>query len=313
MIIEEYLQSVLETHRMAHIDKLLKKYQKKRKKVKEALENEYSNYIYSPLNSGSYAKSTAINSKFDLDVVVPFKRNSFDTLEKMFDDVYDFLYEKYNGKAEVRRQKVSIGIEFYPDKNGDIINLDIVPGRELNQDTYKDTRDINLMFNEKTGFIEKNSYIKTNIQKQIEHIKAKENERKIIRLLKIWKHENSEKYKSFLLELITIKAFAKVEVSGNLWKQLKTVMEYIRDNVAEDNFKLKDPGNKSNDVMETLDYSQRRNLSNRMGLMIDRIKDNSENIKNYFPVNDEFADDDSYCIKGSVIGSSTPPNDQRFG
>jgi len=314
---QEHLQNVLETHRMAHIDGLLTKYKTKRGEVKEAMEEKYTTDIYSPLNSGSYAKHTAINTKFDLDVITPFKRNSFDTLEAMFNDVYDFLYEKYKDVATVRKQKVSIGIEFFADEDGDTINLDIVPGRELNQDQYTDDKYINLYVNSKYGMIAEKTYIQTNIQAQIDHIKAKESERKIIRLLKIWKNSNKETYKSFLLELITIKAFDKESISGNLWEMLKAVMEYIKDNVTKDDFKLTDPGNSNNNVMETLESSQRTNLSNRMDIILKRIEENDENIKTYFPVNEKFeqtdSSDNSYGIKGPLIKQSIPKDNQRYG
>ena len=313
----DYLNSVLETHRMAHIDALLTKYKNKRADVKEALEEYYTSNIYSPLNSGSYAKSTAINSKFDLDIVIPFKRNSFDTLEKLFDDIYIFLYDKYRNEATVRKQKVSIGIEFYSDEDNDIISLDIVPGRELNQGQYIDDKNLNLFVNSKYGTIDEKTHIQTNINAQIEHIKAKVDERKIIRLFKIWKHMNYEPYKSFFFELITIKAFDKTEITGDLWDKLKAVMEYIKDNVSKDSFKLTDPGNSNNDVMETLDSLGKTNLSNRMSTIIKRIEENDENIKSYFPVNEEFDEEkssnNSYGIKGSVVLPSIPKNDQRFG
>lgn len=314
---QEHLNDVLETHRMAHINELIDKYKTKRDEVKEALEENYTSDIYSPLNSGSFAKSTAINSKFDLDIVVPFKRNSFDTLENMFDNLFDFLYEKYNEQATVRKQKVSIGIEFYSDEDGDVISLDIVPGRELNQDQYLDDKNMNLFVNSKYGLLSEKTYIQTNIQAQIDHIKAKENERKIIRLFKIWKNSNSENYKSFLLELITIKAFDKTDVSGNLWEKLKTVMNYIKENVSEDDFKLIDPGNSNNNVMETLESWERTNLASRMETIVKNIEDNSENIKTYFPINEKFEDQlsskESYGIKGASISPSIPSDNQRFG
>ena len=254
---QEYLQNVLETHRMSYINDLVTKYKEKRDEVKEAIEEHYSSDIYNPINSGSFAKHTAINTKFDLDIVVPFKRNSFSTLEELFNDVYNFLHENYKDSAEVRKQKVSIGIVFYPDNEGDRISLDIVPGRELNQDDYPNNKDLNLFVRSKFGLLEPNTHIKTNIQAQIEHIKAKESERKVIRLLKIWKSSNGKKYKSFLLELFTIKAFEKKDISGNLWEKLKSVMEYIKENATEKGFTLKDPGNSNNDVMDILDEYER--------------------------------------------------------
>jgi tRNA nucleotidyltransferase (CCA-adding enzyme) len=314
---QQHLNDVLETHRMAYINGLIEKYKTKRDEVKEVLEENYSSDIYSPLNSGSFAKSTAINSKFDLDIVVPFKKNTFDTLENMFNNLFDFLYEKYNGQATVRKQKVSIGIEFYSDEDGDVISLDIVPGRELNQDQYLDDKNMNLFINSKYGLLSEKTYIQTNIQAQIDHIKAKENERKIIRLFKIWKNSNRENYKSFLLELITIKAFDKTDVSGNLWEKLKTVMNYIKENVSEDDFKLIDPGNSNNNVMETLESWERTNLASRMGTIVKNIEDNSENIKTYFPINEKFEDQlsskESYGIKGASISPSIPSDNQRFG
>ena len=150
---QDYLESVLKTHRMSHIDELVKKYKDKRDNLRIEIQSKYGNKIYYPMNSGSFAKHTAINKKFDLDLVIPFKKNSFDTLEKMFDDIYDFLYEKYSDEATIRKQTVSIGIEFYADDEDDVINLDVVPGRELNQDQYSDDKKINLYINSKTKSI----------------------------------------------------------------------------------------------------------------------------------------------------------------
>ncbi len=312
-----HLENALETHRMSQINDLLEKYKTKREEVKNALVEHYSDKAYTPFNSGSFKKHTAINIKFDLDLVNPFKRNSFDTLEKMFDDVFDFLYEKYKNEATVKKQKVSIGITFYADDDGDVICIDVTPGRELNQDKYSEDKYLNLFVNSTYGLIAEKSYLQTNIHSQIDHIKSKGDERKIIRLLKIWKFTNGEKYKSFLFELITIKAFDKVDVTGDVWNMLKTVMEYIRDNVTKDNFKLIDPGNSNNDVMSTLDSHDRMNLSNRMDTIIKRIEDNSENIKSYFPVNEKFEKKEtsksSYGIKGTYVAPSIPSNNQRFG
>jgi hypothetical protein len=316
--ITTHLQDVLETHKMSHIDDLLTKYKSKRDEVKEKLEAKYNGGSYAPFNSGSYAKHTAINSKFDLDVVIPFKRNSFSTLEDMFNDVYDFLYGEYKNEATIREQKVSIGIEFYVDEDGDTISLDIVPGRELNADSYPDDDKLNLFVNSQYGLLESKTYIQTNIQAQIEHIKGKSNEREIIRLLKIWKNSNREKYKSFLLELITIKAFDKENILGNLWENLKAVMKYIQDNVTEDSFTLKDPGNSNNDVIETLEKWERQNLSNKMRNILSNIETNSDNIKIYFPINEKYKAEEKsaqniYGIKDNKIIPSIPPNNQRFG
>lgn len=318
----EHLNESLQTHRMVHIDNLVKKYKDKRDTVKEAIESNYGANIYAPMNSGSFAKYTAINIKFDLDLLVPFKRDSFDTLEAMFDDIYDFLYEEYKDEATIRKQKVSIGLMFHSDTDGDEIDLDIVPARELNKDTYPDDKKLNLYVNSMYGTIKEKTYLQTNIKAQIDHITSKENDRKIIRLLKIWKNHNNESYKSFLLELLTIKAFDKENITGNLWEKLKKVMEYIKDNVTQENFTLKDPGNTGNNVIDTLTSYERTNLSNTMNRMINNIEDNEDYIKSYFPVNQEFEEEEDdgdnssqrgYGLKTASVSASVPPNNTRFG
>lgn len=312
----EYLAEVLESHRMAHVNDLLDKYREKRQEVKEVIEARYTDDIYGPLNSGSFAKHTAINNKFDLDLMIPFKRGAFGTLKAMFDDIFDFLKKEYKGKAEVKDQKVSIGIEFYTDDDGDNISIDVVPGRELNKNQYEKDNKLNLNINSRRSSSNEQDYIQTNIKTQIDHIKSKDNERKIIRLLKIWKTTNNEKYKSFLLELITIKAFDKYSISGNLWELLKAVMEYIRDHITKDNFTLKDPGNSGNDVADTLDANQKRNLSNRMKTILERIDGDEDNLKIYFPLNSDFEENkgrNGYGTKSGTRGSSIPPKTERFG
>lgn len=315
----DHLRIVLESHRMSHVQNLVAKFKTKRNEVKEAVKSHYGSDIYNLFDSGSFKKHTAINKKFDLDVVVPFKKDSFETLDKMFDSLYNFLNDEYGEVATIRKQKVSIGIIFDEDDDGDIISLDIVPGRELNKDQYTDDNKINLFVNSKYGIFSSSTYIQTNIQAQIDHIKAKESERKIIRLLKIWNNNDGKEYKSFLLELITIKAFEKKDISGDLWEKLEKVMAYIKNNISEVGFKLIDPGNSNNDLMNTLESWEKINLSNRMETIIERINSNSENIKGYFPTNKDFEDEDKssgsggYGVKTGGTIYSTPPKNERFG
>lgn len=321
-----HLDSVIKTHQITKEEQLLTKHKERNKEVKEALEKKYESNIYSPFNSGSYSKNTAMNTKFDFDMVCPFKRNAFGsngTLKQMYEDVFDFLYEKYKDVAEVRKQKVSVGIEFFADADGDIVKIDVVPGRELNQDQYLNDENLNLYVYYKYGnFDEGSERIKTNVQAQIKNIKdratnEKDSIRKIIRLLKVWKNTKyNYPTKSFFLELITIKAFDNKTISGNIWSKLESVLEYIRDEVTKDNFTLKDPGNSSNDLIDTLTSSDRNALSADMKYMLERIEDNDENIKTYFPENPKFVEDEKaenkYENKGNGFYSN-PPKNERFG
>jgi hypothetical protein len=320
----QHLESVIKSHQITKEEQLLNKHIQKKNEVKEALQEKYGENVYSSFNSGSYAKNTAINTKFDFDLVSPFKRNAFGsngTLKEMYEDVYDFLYEKYKGVAAVKKQKVSIGLEFYADSDGDVIKIDVVPGRELNQDQYKDDENLNLYVYYKYGNIEAGSErIKTNVKSQINNIKGRANAekdsiRKIIRLLKVWKNTKyNYPTKSFFLELITIQTFDNTEMSGNLWGKLKMVLEYIRDNVTKDSFALKDPGNSSNDLADTLTSYEKQQLSDDMKNMLDRIEENDDNIKIYFPENPKFKEEDSNKNKyGTNGGMPVPPPKLNFG
>lgn len=320
----KHLESVISTHQIIKEETLLDKHIQKKNEVKAALEDKYGSDVYSPFNSGSYAKNTAVNTKFDFDLVSPFKRNAFGsngTLKEMYEDVYNFLYEKYKDVAEVKKQKVSIGLEFYADSDGDIIKIDVVPGRELNQDQYKDDENLNLYVYYKFGNFDAGSErIKTNVKAQINNIRnratnEKDSIRKIIRLLKVWKtNKGNYPTKSFFLELITIKAFDNNDIKGNLWEKLKTVLEYIRDNVTKDTFTLKDPGNSSNDLTDTLTAYEKQQLSDDMKNMLDRIEEYDENIKTYFPENPKFKEDNTNNNKYRTnVGMPVPPPKLNFG
>jgi len=314
----KHLNCVLDSHKIKNEQKLLDKHIAKKNEIKEALAKKHGSDLYDPFNSGSYAKHTAINTKFDFDLVAPYKRNTFDTLKGMYESVYDFLYDKYKDQATIKKQKVSIGLEFFADADGDIVKVDVVPGRELNKDQYKDDSNINLYVYSQFGSIAAGSErIKTNPKAQIANIKDhadKEAVRHNIKLLKIWKVQNNGKPKSFFLELITIKAFDKKDITGETWDKLKAVMEYIRDEVK--NVSLPDPGNSNNDVADTLTDIEKTNLSNDMKYMIERIEENSDNIKLYFKVNEKHPceekkqEENKYGVKKE--GVSAPPV-TRFG
>ena len=317
----KHLESVITTHQITKEKKLLDAHLQKKNEIKDAIKEKYGSSVYSPFNSGSYAKNTAINTKFDFDLVSPFKRDAFGTLKEMYEAVYEFLYDNYNNAATVRKQKVSIGLVFNADKDGNVVKIDVVPGRELNQDKYDNDNNLNLYVYNKYGKIDAGSEkIKTNIQAQIDNIKdradkEKDSIRKIIRLLKVWKTNKGEyPTKSFFLELVTIKAFDSSTITGNLWEKLKTVLEYIRDNVTKESFKLIDPGNSNNDVADTLTDSEKQLLSYDMKNMLNRIEENDENIILYFPENSKFKEEDSNENRyGTNGGMPTPPPKLNFG
>jgi len=313
----KHLECVLSSHKAQKEQRLLEKYNEKKAEIEKALKEEYGNRLYQTFLSGSFAKRTSINLKFDYDLMAPFKRNAFDTLEKMYDHVYNFLVKKYDTQATVRKQKVSIGLDFHSDQDGDVVKIDVVPGRELDQDQYLQDDTLNLYIYTQFGsFTAGSERLKSNVKAQIKNIREQADKdyiRQNIRLLKVWKLRNQKTPKSFFLELIVIRAFNDKQISGSRWDKLKSVMEYIRDNAQR--VALPDPGNLSNNVADTLTTSEKVALSYDMKYMIERIEENSDLIKIYFPVNEkhpcEPADKSAgFSIKKTDV--SVPPT-LRFG
>ncbi len=305
----KYLKRVLNSYKMSHVQEKMDKYILKREKVKDSLDDKYNGKKATrAINSGSYAKHTAINVKFDIDVCQPFQRNSFDTLEEMADDVYNYFMEEYEDedlvKYKTKKQRVSVGLTFLID--GEEIEMDIVPGRELLKDDYKETNRLNLHVRPKG--IQPASSTQTNIQKHIDLIKGKGDERSIIRLLKNWNvtKNSGKKLKSFFIELITIRAFDDAsEIPTGLWEKLEMTMIFIRDEV--ENIRLLDPANSNNIVSDTLTSIEKKNLSYDMKLMLERIDDDDENIKVYFPVNDKFdnEEDEKSDVGPSILTTTS--------
>ena len=229
----------------------------------------------------------------------------------MFDSVHDFLAEEYkNTGVIIRKQKVSIGVSF-PIEKGDEkpVEVDVVPGRELSNDDYLDSHDLNLCFNEDHWGFKKGTSQKTNIQKQISHIEGKSNERQIIRLLKIWKKQKGKKYKSFVIELAVIRALDGYDGDNGLWPRLKYTMEYLRDHIAENSFHLYDPGNTNNDVIAAMQDYDRKSFKSDMESMLNNIDSNPDlYLPYYFKVNEKYSG-----YKEKDTGAAYPTSAKRFG
>lgn len=306
-----HLQKVLDTH---NIEKLpeLPTYISKKNKVKQALSARFASEKASePIDSGSYAKGTSINTKFDIDCCIPFKKKisdsdqGFRSLEEMYDAVHDYLRNEYVDedddivKEDVRKQKVSIGMKF-KFEDGDEFELDVVPGRERpNNGSYNDeSTDLSLYIkpSQRTKKEEEDNKtrIRTNVKKHVELLKgeSRKHERKIARLLKVWKTERKNKnggklIKSFVMEVYTRDAFdACNHLPSGLWEKTKMVMNYIIDRIESS--KLEDPANSSNIISDSMSTTAKTDTRKTMEKTISDIDEDSDKIKDYFPINDEY-------------------------
>ena len=281
----EYLQCCLGTYAMRHIEPQVAFHREKRDIVQKALEQKYKsklagNIIY----SGSISKSTEINIKYDVDLIVPFTYDAFPNLEEMSKDLYKFFQNEFKDahKLPPRDQRVSVGMSFT--RPGITIAMDVVPGREIKRGGYEPERYLNLYDSEEKR------YFQTNIAKQIAAFKqGHDNARNIIRLLKIWKyHQGKKALKGFTLELLVLRAFkdAGDKLPSGLWPQLEMTLKYIRDHI--ENARLVDPGNSTNNLSELIPALQKTEIANAMRNMLNSIQVTPSKLAQFFPCNPNF-------------------------
>ncbi len=262
MSVSAYLDQLLKANSMSQNKELLAAYIAMWKQIKEALEEHFNNRTISPVNSGSLAKNTAVACKFDYDIVVPFKKKGNGTLEAIYKELEGFLRKdfKVNPQPKIRVQKVSFGLTFT--SHGQKLYFDVSPGREVND--FLNDGELNLFVNQPGEG--QPQHITTNIRLQINHIKSNTQARDCIRLLKIWKHKQEVQVKSFLLELLAIRAFeyGKVAQMKGLSRKLTGIIEYYNQQTKHQQLKLPDPGFSGNNVLTTLNKKQIKQLNTEL-------------------------------------------------
>lgn len=281
-----YLNCCLDTYAMRHIQDEVRFYKEKRDLVQKALEQKYKgklagNIIY----SGSVAKSTEINIKYDVDLIVPFNYDAFPNIEEMSKDIYRFFQSEFSDTHMLspRNQRVSVGLSFT--KPGLEISMDIVPGREIKRRGYEPDHYLSLYE------ADENRCFQTNIKRQIKELReSHDNARNIIRLLKVWKHRLGNKIaKSFVLELLVLRAFQneKDKLPKGLWPQMEMTLKFIRDQI--ETIRLVDPGNSKNVVSEHLTPKQKTEIANAMRNLLNSVSATPSKLTQYFPANPKYS------------------------
>lgn len=270
MTMSEYLHNLLIDYTKTTFDDQL--FNQKIQEVKESLEKYFGDKILKGFLSGSYAKSSEINDFHDLDWVVVFKK---DAIEKDFKGMFEQTCECFKKKfendktVEVRRQKVSIGLNFQLSNRE--IDIDVVPARE--KDDYAKNKEVWLYVNPERNGGKNEAPKLSNIEKSIDSLKGRNAERQVLRLLKIWKYQHCQILKSYFLELMTLEAFEKIEADGNnLWVMLKTTLEYISKEI--ENY----PHSKEFDIK----MPQRIEVKVKIKKMLEAIEEDADNIKKFF-------------------------------
>jgi len=242
---QQYLEGLLEKYNLT--EGQVANVKAERQYVEDLLRTYFGSAIETVYYSGSYAKGTAINLSFDLDVCLYFRRDSFANLEEMYEMVLEALREE---GLDANPQTVSIHVYF----GGN--DIDVVPARSLGDGTG----------NANLFVTTQRRPLQTNIPKHKEYM-SKHQARPIIKLMKVWKHRHGIHFKSFALELLVIKALGD-SPSGDFGAQLQKALEFARDHALD--ARLVDPANSNNIVSDLTPVEDKQNLARQAAASVSK-------------------------------------------
>lgn len=275
---DEYLKKVLSEENLKSDPFLLRKYLSYKSDIKEWLNGKFeSKLAWKAEDAGSFFKRTAIASNCDLDIVLPFKNNSYYTLEEMYYDVYETLKTRFGGRAIVSKQTKAIGLTF--EHKGLPIHFDIVPGREVGD--YRITRDLNLYVRPDWAW-QKGSSFKTNISLQKNITVNKPEARRVIKLLKTYKVRNGIQLPSVIIDQCVVESLSENQFGVHFsdTENLLNSMNFIARKMQQKNYL--DTANSNNNLNSKLDSMQRNYLAEQLYDDIERIEIDPTYIKEIF-------------------------------
>lgn len=276
---DAYLKQILTQENLKSNPKLLNRVLKEINQLKKLIASEFKEKMtYSPEVTGSFHKRTAIISSFDLDIVLPFKRNSYNSLAGMYFDVYYFIDNIYRKRGIVSQQTKGVGIDIKID-NYTTLHFDVIPGREIGN--FRSDKDLNL-FVRQSWILGKESSFKTNIAVQKRITVNNPNARNIIKLLKTYKERNNLNLPSLIIEQCVVECLSKKESStcSSMTENLLDCMYLISKRLVRKN--LADLANSNNNLLYKMSGFDKNYISNILIEDFGKICVNPHYIKEVF-------------------------------
>lgn len=230
-----------------------------------------------PVDTGSFKKRTANISNYDLDIILPMRRNGFSSLREMYEYVFDALGRTFGNDVIIRKQTKAIALIFSVD--GYDIYFDVVPGREIGN--YLDGHELNLYI--RPDWIwERGSSFKVNIHSQRSITVNQPEARKAVRLLKLYRDRNQLNLPTIIIEQCVAKAMSE-EVFGvyrSLTENFVNCMDYIATKL--NHVAIVDLANTNNNLNNKISDFDRRSISDRLFRDIASIEANPRFLKEIF-------------------------------
>lgn len=272
---DEYLNKVLQEEHLKSDPQFFNSVVSLRKKVKQDMLNEFNlSLAAAPEDTGSFIKRTAIASNYDLDIILPFKKESYESLKDMYYDVHDRLTSIYGSKVQITKHTKAIGVTFIHQDQS--VSFDIIPGREISN--YHSTKDLNL-YVRPDWYWQQGSSFKTNVDIQRRLTVNKPEARKVIRLLKRYRDRNNLNLPTVIIEQCATDAVSEdlygVNYSGT--ENLLNGMHHIARKL--ENKTLIDAANSNNNLHDKMSDYEKIYVSNRLHSDIKKIETNPRYIQ----------------------------------
>lgn len=187
--------------------------------------------------SGSFAKGTANHSGTDIDLFLSLSEGTTNTLQEIYDAL---VLAVRNAGYSPRLQNVSVGVRV----NG--YDVDLVPAKRQNAMSQDHS-----LYRRKAG-----TWTKTNVVTHINTVVAARRTQEI-RILKLWRRQNSLVFPSFYLELTVIAALQGA--TGSIDTLVWTALQYLRDSFV--NARVVDPANTNNVISDDLTAAEKAAVS----------------------------------------------------
>jgi hypothetical protein len=267
---DEYLKKIIREEDLKSDPVLLNSVMALRQTIKQQMADEFSSHLVcAPEDAGSFIKRTAIASNFDLDIILPFKRNSFNSLKEMYEDVYQRLISVYGNTAQITKHTKAIGVTF-PCQN-QYNSFDIVPGREIN--SYELTKDLKL-YVRPDWFWQSGTSFKTNIETQRRLTLNKPEARTVIKLLKRYRDKNNLKLPAVIIEQCASEAVSE-EMYGINYSATENFLNSMNHIARKlENKTLIDIANSNNNLHEKMSDYDKSITSSRIYFDIKKIEEN---------------------------------------
>jgi hypothetical protein len=275
----EYLKDILKNEHLKADSIFYNDVLKYRKNVKENLAKKFkTGLVASPEDAGSFYKRTAIGSNYDLDIILPFHRNYYPTLEKMYNDVFETLKESFSSKAKITKQKKSIGLTFHS-QDKEVIHFDIVPGREISN--YDLEKKLNLYVHPNWAW-QKGSSVKSNVGIDKGLMLNKPKTRRIVKLLKVYRDRNELELPTTIIDQCVVAALSDENYGINKSDKnnLLNSMLFIAKNLG--NERIIDVSNSNNNLSDKLTDTQKSDIASFLTKDVSRIKQEPHYLKEIF-------------------------------